>query len=296
MTTKFRNYTSMPGFTEDFHRVRDFLVRINQERVTTPGFLWARWEWMFSQPLYYDFNSLSKIGVWQDCGDIVALATYESGLGNVYFCIDEKYNHIKKEMLVYARANLQKNGEFHALISDADREFQKIAVSLGLRPTQEGEHNSVFDIDVDKIRYCLPTGYRIISMADDFDLFKYTKVLWRGFDHGDEPREDKEYMSNMKTSISGPDWNPSLQIAVVSPDDEYVSYCGMWYDEATSYALVEPVATDPAHRMKGLGKAAVLEAIKRCGLRGAKQAYVGARKQFYYQIGFYPVQNNTWWA
>ncbi len=69
----------------------------------------------------------------------------------------------------------------------------------------------------------------------------------------------------------------------------------MWYDSETEYALVEPVATDPDFRMLGLGKAAVLEGIRRCGQLGAKQAYVGSSQQFYYQIGFRPVPTSTFW-
>ncbi|MCL2884708.1 MAG: GNAT family N-acetyltransferase, partial [Oscillospiraceae bacterium] len=73
------------------------------------------------------------------------------------------------------------------------------------------------------------------------------------------------------------------------------AYCGTWKDPASAVALVEPVATDPDYRMRGLGKAAVLEAVRRCGTRGAKQAYVGSSQQFYYNIGFRPALTSTWW-
>jgi predicted N-acetyltransferase YhbS len=55
------------------------------------------------------------------------------------------------------------------------------------------------------------------------------------------------------------------------------------------------VATDPAYRRIGLGRAAVLEAIKRCGKLGAKRAFVGSSQQFYYSIGFRPYATSTWW-
>jgi len=45
----------------------------------------------------------------------------------------------------------------------------------------------------------------------------------------------------------------------------------------------------------GLGKAAVLEAIRRSGVLGARQAVVGSSLQFYYNIGFYPIHTETWW-
>jgi predicted N-acetyltransferase YhbS len=70
----------------------------------------------------------------------------------------------------------------------------------------------------------------------------------------------------------------------------------MWYDQDTEYALVEPVATNPDYRRQGLGRAAVMEGIKRCGKLGAKQAYVGSGQQFYYQIGFHPLPAGTFWV
>ena len=98
-----------------------------------------------------------------------------------------------------------------------------------------------------------------------------------------------------RTSVSGPHLNRELNITVVAPDGEYAGYCGIWYDPATDYALVEPVCTDPVHRRRGVGRAAVLEAARRCGQLGAKVAYVGSDQQFYYSIGFVPHSSGTWW-
>jgi len=82
---------------------------------------------------------------------------------------------------------------------------------------------------------------------------------------------------------------------VLAPDGNFASYCGMWQDGASQNALVEPVATDPAYRKMGLGRAAVLEAVRRCGLLGAKRAYVDSSQQFYYNIGFRPCITSTFW-
>ncbi len=69
----------------------------------------------------------------------------------------------------------------------------------------------------------------------------------------------------------------------------------MWYIPGSEYAYVEPVFTLPEYRRRGLGKAAVLEGLKRCSKLGAKYAIVLSSQQFYYSIGFYPIQNETWW-
>jgi len=295
LTIQFRNYTSEPGFTEDFHKVRDFLVRINKKNPIQYDFEWGRWEWAFSLP-FLDTSNLSKIGIWENNNAIVALVTYEQGLGTAYFCIDKQYSHLKNEMLLYAQDNFHDDeGNLKVLINNTDREFQKIAARYGFRPTQDAEANAVYDIEVGSIEYTIPPGYSVKSLAEECDLAKFHRVLWRGFNHEGEPPLTAEQLEERRKSLSGPHLNPALNIVVVSPEGEYASYCGMWYDKSTEYALVEPVATDPKYRRLGLGKAAVLEGVKRCGQLGAKQAYVGSSQQFYYQIGFHPIPASTFW-
>lgn len=87
----------------------------------------------------------------------------------------------------------------------------------------------------------------------------------------------------------------NLKVAVVGPGGHFVSYCGMWYDEKAGFAVIEPVATDPEYRRMGLGKAAVLEGIRRVGALGAKNILVGSSQQFYYSIGMRPFATASVW-
>lgn len=294
MTAVFRNYSAQSGFTEDFYRVREFLIRINQKRVTTPGFLWGRWEWAFSLP-YLDRDSLDRIGVWEDEGTIVALVTYEDATGEGFFCTGPRYEFLKGEMLDYARENLSKDGNFRALIDNNDRAFQRMAYLRGYRPTQEKQCTAMMDID-GALSYRLPQGYGIHSLADECDLQKFNRCLYYGFNHpGEAPADEKDIRERLD-SLSGPHLRRDLNMVVTAPDGEYAAYCGIWYEDGTHYALVEPVCTVPHHRKMGCGRAAVLEAVRRCGCLGARQAYVGSSQQFYYNIGFYPVSTETWWT
>lgn len=78
--------------------------------------------------------------------------------------------------------------------------------------------------------------------------------------------------------------------------DNFVSYCGTWYEPINGYAYVEPVATDPDYRRRGLGRAAVLEGIRRCGELGATVAYVGSDLEFYEALGFVPIYTCQCWT
>lgn len=263
MRARLRHFTNAPGFTEDFCRVRDFLVRNNANGTARYDFPWGRWEWAFSLP-FLDESNISRIGVWESGGRIVGLVTYEDRPGSAYICVDEAFRSLKEEMLLYAARELSVGGRIRALIPDTDEEFQKVASRNGFRAADDRELNAVFDIASGSFDYALPDGYSVRTLENGYDIRKYNRVLWRGFDHDGEPPETAESLADREKSlVGGPHANLGLKIAVVAPDGEYASYCGMSYERGTENALVEPVATDPAHRRKGLGRAAVLEGIRR---------------------------------
>ena len=87
-----------------------------------------------------------------------------------------------------------------------------------------------------------------------------------------------------------------LKIVTVAPNGDFASFCGMFYEPQHRVAYVDPVATDPRYRRLGLGRAAVLEGIRRCGALGATVAYVGSDQQFYRSIGFTKVYDSECWV
>lgn len=113
----------------------------------------------------------------------------------------------------------------------------------------------------------VPSGFRLKSLADDNDLRKMNRVLHRGFDHPGEPPE--EGIEGRRKMQSGPNYRKDLAVIVEAPNGDFVSFCGMWFDPVNRFGYVEPVATDPDYRRRGLGRAAVLDGIRRCGELGA---------------------------
>jgi len=295
MKAKFRNYTKAMRFTEDFHKVWDFLVRINETELNTCNYLWSRWEWGFSLP-FLDETQLDKIGLWEAGGQVVGLATYESKLGEAFLFYDPTHAEIREDLLRHALAHLtDQDGKVKVYINDNDRVMQQLARKHGLRPSQEKQPVSMMEITGD-LHYSLPEGFTTVSLKEDDDIWKFGDVLFKGFNHGDNPPHTPEEYQDRVTSLSGPHNDMDLKIAVKAPNGEFASFCGMWYEPRTGNAHVEPVATDPKYRKMGLGKAAVLEGIIRCGKRGAQRAFVGSSQQFYYNIGFDPIATDTAWT
>lgn len=295
MPVVFRNYIPEPLFGEDYYALRLFLLKLGNH-----NYPFGRWDWMITHG-YLDEPSLAKIGFWEDEGVLIALATYDTRLGTGYLMALPGYQYLREELLLYGQEALVKEGKFKTPIMDGDREMQEIAASHGYTPTQDKEEDAVFYIDdPESISYTLPPGYSITSMAETYDLYKYGQALWKGFNHEERGEGtfqfDEEIKAAYEVGFQRPNCNLDIKIAVVAPNGDFVSYCGMWQDPAISAALVEPVATDPAYRRLGLGRAAVLEGVRRVGLLGADRAFVGSSQQFYYSIGFKPYSTSTYWA
>lgn len=293
MSVKLRSYVGDEGCSDDFHRICDFLISINDKRVISPNYLWARWVWQFGP--YMNMTHLSHIGVAEDNGKIVGLATYENDIGEAYFSVDEEYSYIKPQLMDYAKEKLSLDGKLRITLPDGDLSYQQIAIQKGFIPTTQ--KSSVARIDISGNAYDIPEGYKIMSFDDiAFDIEKYYDAIWRGFDNKRERNEvEIESMKN-GGEFHDPHYDKNLRILVVAPNGDYAAHCGMWCLPGSEYAYVEPVFTLPEYRKMGLGKVAVLEGVNRCGKLGAKQAYVLSSQQFYYSIGFYPFQNETWWV
>lgn len=293
MSVQFRNYTKQPGITKDYHKVRDFFIKLGYAEFT-----YTRWDWMTTHG-YLDKSAVSKIGIWEDNEDIVGVATFDCQLGQAFCLALPEYVYLKKEMLLYAKDNLSKNGKFGVKISDTDYDFQDIAAELGFVATEHKESDAIFYLDKTSTAYKLPEGFHVTSMQETFDLYQYGRVLWKGFNHelnGEgEFHFTKEEEQERETEMIRPNVDLSLKVAVVGSNGNFVAYCGMWYDPIAGYAVIEPVATDPDYRKMGLGKAAVLEGIRRVGELGAKKILVGSLQQFYYSIGMRPFATATMW-
>ncbi len=293
MSVQFRNYTEQAGITEDYHRVRAFLIRLGYSEFT-----YARWDWMATHG-YLDKSAVGKIGIWEVDHEIVGLATFDCQLGKAFCLTLPEYASLKKEMLLYSLERLSKDKEFGVVIKDTDFLFQDIAARLGFTATEEKECDAAFYCDKTSMDYELPKGFRITTMKETYDLYQYGCVLWKGFNHERDGEgrfiASKEREKEAEEEMLRPNVDLNLKVAVMAPNDNFVSYCGMWYDPDADYAVIEPVATDPEYRRMGLGRAAVLEGIRRVNALGAKLALVGSSQQFYYSIGLRPYTTSTLW-
>lgn len=165
MSIQFRNYINQAGITEDYHKVRSFLVKIGYSEFT-----YARWDWMTTQG-YLDKPAVGRIGIWEDAEQIVGVAAFDCQLGNSYCLAFPEYAFLKKKMLLYAKDNLNKDEKFGIVISDSDLKVQDIAAHLGIIATVQKENDAIFYLDRTSTAYNLPEGFYVTTMKDTYDLY-----------------------------------------------------------------------------------------------------------------------------
>jgi GNAT superfamily N-acetyltransferase len=298
MSVQFRNYNGR----EDYRLVDEFLIDHYQSGNTDGNWIEPAWEYMHFHPAL-DKSALGRIGIWEDAGKIVAVAHQESTLGEAFFQFHPKFRNLREELLDYADENLcglsNQDGRryLRVYVNKNDKELASLVKSRGYKKDLRGARPMAkFSISDPFPTIRLPEGFRLTSLAEQCDWSKVNRVIWRGFNHPGEPPANETDLEERRQMFDTPKGRRDLKIAVAAPDGNFVAFCGMFYEPTHKYAYVEPVATDPDYRRLGLGKAAVLEGIRRCGALGATEVYVGSDQEFYLALGFEVIHSSECWV
>jgi len=283
--------------SRDYDAVGDFLVRSYSTEGPHQNWTQPRWEYMHFHP-YLDEATLPRIGIWAAGGETVAVVHHEHKLGEVYVEVAPGWSALKPEMLDYAAGHLagtDDGGPYVAVyVDDRDRDFEQSAAARGFSRTDRwAEATSALALDASLPRGEVPAGFRVSDLKQDDDLAKLHRLLHRGFNHPGEP--DPAELRGRRKMQSAPNYRKDLNVVVIAPGGDFVSLCGMWFEPVNRFGYVEPVCTDPDYRRRGLGRAAVLEGLRRCARLGATVAY-SSILEFYLSMGFRQVYAQHRWV
>jgi len=303
MKTQFRQY--IPA--TDFLQVRDLLVHTFPLFGTLSNWRIERWNYTryFTAAMLGDPNPAIRaaniqlwhdtIGIWQnEVGDIVGVAhseypttQHKKLLGEAFFQRHPDYDSLLDEMCEYAEATFTYKNKLRFYIYEQDMALQAVVKKRGYQKNAEwSADDSCFTIPSALPQVVLPAGFKVQSMADNNDLARRAKALGLGFNHPDP--QDWPSVATYTELQKAPNYRQDLDLFVVSPDGEFVSMCTMWHDVQNQVGILEPVATQPDYRRRGLGRAVITANIRRVAALGATEVWVGSSMDFYKALGFEP--------
>jgi predicted N-acetyltransferase YhbS len=278
----------------DYQRVSRFLRDHFGRCYENGNWTQCRWEYAHVHG-HFNHRLTHRFGIWEDDGEMVGLACYETQPGECYLSAHPDYADLKIEMLDYAEQELcrTENGT-RKLAAYAFEQESGLLEALKERGYQQEwtESNNVYFYENGFPDCPLPDGFSLISQEDENDLRKINAALWRGFNHEGPPDGDLDGLAHMHNA---PGYRKDLTIMVKAPNGDYACYCGMWLDGVNHFAYLEPLATVPEYRKMGLGKAAVTEAMRRTRQAGATHCF-GGGTEFYNRIGFKTVRQSERWS
>ncbi|OPZ84653.1 MAG: Acetyltransferase (GNAT) family protein [Firmicutes bacterium ADurb.Bin419] len=243
-----------------------------------------------------------KFGIWEKDSKIIGIVRLESPwVGGVIIDVNPDYFELFNDMIHYAEetfSGMDDNGDkyLNVYLRDSD----KLQVSLEGKGYRKGIEGRMLAFPLNETIPVIeiPTGFRLKSLEEIYDFNKLNSLLWRAFDYEGEPPsyEDDVYLPIKHAWL---DYKRDICVVVEAPDLSYASFCGVWFDEYTKSAYIEPLATAQRYRGMGLAKACIYESMKKCKAIGAKIIYVEPdidAVEWYKKIGFKQAYKSYCWS
>ena len=276
MEYRIERYKNCERFNEQYESIYRFLLEAGKQEYNE-HFHWGRFEWMHGHS-YLDEDKLTSIVMFRDeNGAIVGLTTYDTEYGDRVYLIHTSSDRALLERMVDTVLEAESSG---AVIkaNAKDAALCRILQEKGF----EKKHRCACILSLDlsePLEYSMPDAYTMSPQGFAADPWQYRLAIHKGFDNEGIPEKwEDEFLKRI------PHADEDLKTFAIA-NSEYCAHCGLWYTTGDA-AYVEPVATVPEHRKRGLAKAVVYEACNRVKARGAKRAVVISDQEFYFRIGF----------
>ncbi len=289
MNIKKRRYKILA----DFNLVSEYLDEVYNLETLNSHLLRPFFEYAHTHPMF-EPQLTHRFSIWEDNKQIVVFACYEMNLGECFLSLKPGYEDLLEEMLYYSERELSLKEDSNTLlrvwVTEREKGKRELLATNGYKLIH-AEPVTIFSYSKKFPEIQLPGGFVKMSLAEENDLAKIHACLWQGFDHGPNPDDDLDSRMLMQ---SGPNFSKELTTVIKAPSGDYACFAGMWYNLRNRYAYIEPLATVPAYRGKGLAAAAVTESMKKTKALGAENCFGGVF-QFYHNLGFEKICNRELW-
>lgn len=221
--------------------------------------------------------------LWEAGDEIIAFLMPDGGRGEAHLNVHPHLRtpELEEEMISVAEErlySLRPDGarKLHIWSPEPDSLRQGILSRRGFAKTGWIEHQWRRRLAAPIPDVPLDPGYTIRSLGDGLELLERCYASGLGFHDGDlqvaaKNRADPSWYRNIQAA---PLYRRDLDLVAVTNEGEIASFCTIWFDDATRSAQFEPVATVPAHRRRGLGRALLIEGLRRLQRMGATTCFV----------------------
>jgi ribosomal protein S18 acetylase RimI-like enzyme len=257
--------------------------------------------WRLSSPSARDSD---RTRLWEDTGGkLVAWAVLQFP----WHCLDyeirpgPRSEALEGSVLGWATGRLgieaTNRGEplpFYASAREGDSMRVTAIQSAGFSPDEWSYVHMARRLDEPIFKPVLPEGFRIRPLAGEAEIEAYVAMHRATFGSANMTAEWR------RSTLRDPHYVPELDLVAVAPDETLVAFCVSWITPSLAaltggkVAQVEPLGVLPEYQHTGLGRALLLEALRRAKEMGAQrmevdaESYNEASRRAYGSVGFRP--------
>ena len=270
------NYKDSIRFNRQYEEISKFL-QIVADNGYNEHFHQGRLDWSMAHS-YLDVEMLSRNVLFRkENGELVGAVVYDTDYNDRWYII----HSISDENLLGQMIEYVTEADINTAIIKANLNDTMLCRLLANAGFENQHLQSVLEIDLSRnLSFQLPQGYYLNAPDSKIDTWQWRLVIYRGFNHEGILQEPSEEVAKAEKHLEIPEY---IKVFAIK-DGEYAAHCGVWYNGGNT-AYIEPVATVPEHRGKGLGRAVVYEAANRAKEQGAKRAIVLSDQDFYKRLG-----------
>lgn len=268
---------------DDYWRIRAFLREVfllngRRERSWHVARLdYWRWHLIATCECCAPVNEVTLL--WETAGGEIAAVLHPVYAGEAFLHVHPAWRTaaLEDELLAVAEerfaADTSDSRRYLVVNGDRDDELRLAAVAeRGYRKWGEPIHHWSRDLDAAIPAVPVAEGYTIRSMGDVDEHPARSWASWRAF-HPDDPDEGYEGWEWYRNIQAGPLYRRDLDLVAATQAGEIAAFCTIWYDDVTRSAVCVLVGTAAEHQRRGLGKAVILEGLRRLQRLGGTRAF-----------------------
>ncbi|CAN5377023.1 hypothetical protein BH10CHL1_BH10CHL1_09050 [soil metagenome] len=237
------------------------------------------------------FDTPDNVGLWTDeTGRLVGFAVLQVPFGNLHYAlqpsgaVDALEANLWAWVALRAQQIAQQSGRsFTFSINVAEPLTATIARLHPLGFTRQDPGRVLLKRDLNEIVDApqLPAGFQLRHLRGEDEVEAATALLAAAFNITTVTVEWRRRI------LQRTEYIPELDVVVVAPDRRFAAFCLCWLHPDGAIGQIEPIGTHPEFQRLGLGRAALLEGLRRLQARRATLAYVGTSAGNFRSLGMY---------
>jgi ribosomal protein S18 acetylase RimI-like enzyme len=256
----------------EFNEMRRLLADSNAAAGWPLNWTFARldnWRYASWDRTEDEFRQLAHL--WREGQQLAGFAILEHPDDSLTLQVRPEARDVEPAMLAWAETHFRgARAELEVICADDDPWRMTLLTDRGYTDRGPAENMRAYDPAAPRDPGALPPGYTLSDLATFTDATAYCQLERVAFNN------DYIDLNWFRGKTAAPGYDPRLHVIVLSPAGAPVAVAHGWADAATGTAEIDPVATHPDHRRRGLAQAAILEAFRRLAARGVGVAWIGS--------------------